>query len=42
MVDFLKIINLILLREFCDKNTNFEEMKLPYIPLWSDILDNRG
>ena len=31
-----------LLREFCDKNTTFEEMKMPYIPLWSDILDYGG
>ena len=28
-----------LLREFCDGNTAFEEMKVPYIPLWSDILE---
>ena len=30
-----------LLREFCDENTAFEGMKVPYIPLWSDILDCR-
>lgn len=26
-----------LCREFCDGGTAFEEMKVPYIPLWSDI-----
>jgi hypothetical protein len=26
-----------LLSEFCDGGTAFEEMKVPYIPLWSDI-----
>ena len=30
-----------LLREFCDENTAFEGTKVPYIPLWSDILDCR-
>lgn len=29
-----------LFREFCDGNTVFEEMKVPYIPLWSDILEH--
>ena len=28
-----------LFREFCDENTFFYETKMPYIPLWSDILD---
>ncbi|MBR3917923.1 MAG: hypothetical protein IKJ59_04215 [Clostridia bacterium] len=26
-------------REFCNGNTAFEEMNVPYIPLWSDILE---
>ncbi len=30
-----------LLREFCDENTVLYETKVPYIPLWSDILDCR-
>ena len=29
-----------LLREFCNGNTAFAETKVPYIPLWSDILDS--
>lgn len=29
-----------LLREFCNGNTDFEDMKVPYLPLWSDILDS--
>ena len=29
-----------LLREFCNGNTSFAEMKVPYIPLWSDIFDS--
>lgn len=30
-----------LFREFCDGNTAFEIMKMPYIPLWNDILECR-
>ena len=29
-----------LLREFCNGNTSFAEMKVPYIPLWSDLFDS--
>ena len=30
-----------LIKEFCDENAVFNEMKVPYIPLWSDILNCR-